>query len=397
MSPWAGSGALGTRWLWTVVLCKVRGCLWGGGVRCTNPVAVFMAGVLLALSTPSASARPFVFGYAAWWVPQALTVQALAHVDRIKFVELRLDPEGRLAERHGWPQQWQALRQAAFVQGVPIDLALTQFEPADFNALFGSPPRIARLTQEVMRLAADAAVSGIHLDVEMVGTVHDQATLNYRAFVLDLSRRLRAMEPRRLLSVFLTYAKDRHVYDVATLAVVDHVVVQGYDAHWVNSEVAGPVAPLHGPDVVTWESMLRLARSLGVPPQRLLMGFPTFGYEWKVRPCDPRGPRLAPGETTVFGRVHLPMAPQLRNSVVGRVLAHGLRYDAATGSAYYRVEAQDGSCVVGWFEDWWTLQRKLDWIGREQLAGIAFFPLGYDDTDLVALTARRFRGLPAPP
>jgi spore germination protein YaaH len=358
--------------------------------------AVWAGTVLLALMPLAASARPFVFGYAAWWVPQAQTVQALPHVDRIKFIEIRLDPEGRLTERHGWPSEWQELRQAALSRGVPIDLSLTQFAPADFNALFGSPQRIARLTREVMLLAADAAVSGIHLDVEMVGAVDAQATLNYRAFVLDLSRRLKAMEPGRLLSVFLIYAKDRHVYDAATLAVVDHVVVQGYDAHWVNSEVAGPIAPLQGPDVVTWESMLRLARSLGVPSQRLLMGFPTFGYEWKVQPCHPRGTRIAPGETTVFGRVHLPKAPQLRNSVVGRVLAHGVQYDVPTGSAYYRVDAQDGSCVVGWFEDWWTLQRKLDWLEREQLAGIAFFPLGYDDTDLVALTARRFRSMPTP-
>lgn len=357
---------------------------------------MWVAAVLLFTSTLS-HARPFVFGYAAWWVPQAETLRALPHVDRIKFIELRLDPEGRLADRHGWPTEWQELRRAASNLGVPIDLSLTQFAPADFDALFGSPERIARLTKEVVNLAGDPAVSGIHLDVEMVGAVNAKARQNYRAFVLDLSRRLKALQPSRLLSVFLNYAKEGHLYDAATLAVPDHVVVQGYDAHWVNSEVAGPVAPLHGPDMVTWESMLGLARSLGLPPQRLLMGFPTFGYEWQVKPCGPRGLRVAPGETTVFGRMVLPQAPQLRNSVVGRVLAHGVQYDEQSGSAYYRIDAPDGGCTVGWFEDWWTLQLKLDWVLREQLAGIAFFPLGYDDSDLVALTARRFRKLAVKP
>lgn len=342
-------------------------------------------------------ARPFVFGYAAWWVPLAETTRAMPHVDRLKFMEVRIDPEGQLPERHGWPQQWQPLRDAASVHGVPIDVVLTQFSAADFNALFGSPGRIQRLTQETLNLANDPAVAGIHLDVEMQATVDAKAAERYKAFVLDLAKKLKAKQPSRLLSVFLNHGAERQLYDAATLAVVDHVILQGYDTHWLNADVVGPVAPLRGPDVLTWEGIFKTARSLGLPPQRVLMGFPTYGYEWAVQPCAPRGKRVAPGETTTFERVNLPLSPQLRNSVVGRVLAHGAHYDAESGSAHYLIKGQDGSCVVGWFEDWWTLQRKLDWAMQEQLAGVAFFPLGYDRAELVALAARRFREPAAAP
>jgi hypothetical protein len=49
-----------------------------------------------------------------------------------------------------------------------------------------------------------------------------------------------------------------------------------------------------------------------------------------------------------------------------------------TGWAYYQFTHADGGCVVGWFEDWWTPQRKLDW-PQHQPAGLAMFPLGYDN------------------
>lgn len=365
--------------------------------RGVNSVRLWVFCVLVLGWCAASQARPFVFGYAVWWVPQAETIRAMPHVDRIKFIEVRIDAEGRLPERHGWPQQWQALRDAAATHGVPIDVALTQFSLADFNALFGDPNRIQRLTQEALKLADDPAVAGIHLDVEMVGTVNAKAALRYKAFVLDMAQKLKAKQPARLLGVFFNYGAERQIYDAATLAVADHVILQGYDAHWLNSEVAGPLAPLGGPDAVTWTGMLATARSLGLPPQRLLMGFPTYGHEWKVQPCSPRGLRKAPGETTSFASVSYPQAPQLRHSVVERVLAHGLQYDPETGSAHYRIDAPDGSCVVGWFEDWWTLHRKLDWMEQEKLAGLSFFPLGYDGADLVAQAARRFRAAGAAP
>lgn len=342
----------------------------------------------------SANARPFVFGYFAWWVDEAETIRALPFVDRLKFMEWRIAADGRISDRHGWPSEWTNVRNRAAALGIPVDVSLTLFSVADFNALFGSAERVRRLQKElVTALEQDPAITGLHLDVEIFAKVNPQAQQRYRVFVSDLARQLKQLQPVRSTSVFLNHNAEKYLYNPESLAQVDHVVLQGYDAHWVDSDVAGPVAPLAGPDTVTWEKMLASARRLQVSEPRLLMGFPTYGYEWKVKPCDARGKRIAPGETTTFARLHLPKAPSLRNSVVERVLSNGASYDAATGSAHYQFGNPDGSCQVGWFEDWWTLQRKTDWILKEKLAGIAFFPLGYDGSDLLSITARRFRAL----
>jgi spore germination protein YaaH len=339
-------------------------------------------------------ARPLVFGYVAWWVPEALTVRDLDAVDRIKFMEIRVGAEGKVVEKHGWPQQWKSVRERASALGIPVDLAITLFSPADFNAIFSSPEKTQRLMGELLSLAKGEGVAGLHLDVEIFTAVETDATRRYRQFVVDLARELKAMTPTRLLSAFFNVGAEQHLYDAASLVGVDHVIVQGYDAHWVDGESAGPVAPLYGPDTVTWDKMLATVQGLGIYPQRILMGFPTYGYEWKVKPCGPRGRRVGPGESTVFGRFASPLSPKLRISIQDRVLAHGAQYDLGTGSAHYLFETKDGTCVVGWFEDWWTLHRKLDWIEQQQVAGIVFFPLGYDQGQLIVPTARRWRAAP---
>lgn len=339
-----------------------------------------------------ASARPYVFGYIAWWVDEAHAMRSLPDVDRLKFMEWRLGSDGRIVNMHGWPAEWSGLRARAAALGIPVDVTLTLFDVADFNALFGSPERVKRLQSELLQqLTDDPGIAGIHWDVEIFSPVNAQAQQRYRALVGEMAQQLKRMQPARSTSVFLNFNADRYLYDAASLVHADHIIVQGYDAHWLNSEVAGPVSPLSGPDTITWDKMLVSARQLGLSGPRLLMGFPTYGYEWQVGSCDPRGKRIAPGETTTFDRVDLLKAPGLKHSVVERVLAHGAHYDALTGSAYYQDSHPDGSCLTGWFEDWWTLQRKTDWIVREQLAGLAFFPLGYDGGELVGMAARRFR------
>jgi hypothetical protein len=39
--------------------------------------------------------------------------------------------------------------------------------------------------------------------------------------------------------------------------------------------------------------------------------------------------------------------------------------------------------MEGWFEDWWALDRKIDFLIDKKLGGIAFFLIGYDGGQLV--------------
>ena len=247
-----------------------------------------------------AADRLLAFGYVVWWAGDSWKQQPLSTLDRLMFGDFAVGADGQVANRHGWPGQWAELRAEVRRLGVPLDVSYSILEPAVFNAVFGSAENQRRLMNDMLATVRDTSISGLHLDVEIVAPVAPQARANYHAFVRQLVQAVRQMPTRKLVSAFLTFGADQYLYDGPTAQLFDHAILQGYDAHWKDGLNAGPVAPLTGPDLITWESMRAMALRLGLQNHRVILSFPMYGYEWEVEPCLPRGKRVAEGSITTF-------------------------------------------------------------------------------------------------
>ncbi|RJF92423.1 glycosyl hydrolase family 18 protein [Noviherbaspirillum saxi] len=349
--------------------------------------ALFVA-LLLTQATASAEA-PKAWAYFAWWLPDSWRTASLDQLKRLLFFEISVNGNGDISERNGWPDKFGELRQAVKRQGVALDLTLTLFDPKSFDNLFTSAEATRRLLENATALASHKDVAGLQLDFEIYAPVRPETRANYRAFVQELSKRLHAQSPARALSVFLPMGDESLLYDAPTLAVVDHVVLQGYDSHWVGSKAAGPVAPLRGDEVVTWEKAVSKATGLGVPKKSMYVGFPLYGYEWQVKGLKQRSPTIAKGVTTSFSPIAPGLVPAIQVNVQNRVQQYGSYHDPVSASTQYHFKAANGQYFEGWFEDWWSLDRKTDYLVQEQLAGIVFFILGYDNDQLVEHFLRR--------
>lgn len=279
---------------------------------------------------------------------------------------------------------------------MPLDVGVTLFEPTALAGVFGSTRNTRRLADGLVDLARGAGVSGIHLDVEIYEPVDPALTAKYRQFVADLAQRIRQLKPQRLFSVFLPPQAEPGLYDATSLRSVDHAVLQGYDAHWPGAARSGPMSPIGGSDPGNWKAMLAMSDQLGLPRDRVLFSFPLFAYEWPVRPCQPRGTTLAKGSSVSFAPLPEAWGGAFKADVQTRVASYGATQEPLSGSSYYLSPAEGGKCTVGWFEDWWSLSRKADWITDQKLAGLAFFAMGYDGGELVDFYARRRRRPAAP-
>ena len=109
----------------------------------------------------------------------------------------------------------------------------------------------------------------------------------------------------------------------------------------------------------------------------------------------PRSPTIGIGSTTSFAPLPSDGRGDMRHSVQERVREYGAIYDPVSGSSSYHFKGSDGQYIEGWFEDWWSLQRKVDYLVTEQIGGIAFFLLGYDGGHLVDffIQQRKFNGV----
>lgn len=348
----------------------------------------FFFAALLFQSLAMAGA-PKAWGYVGWWLPDGWRSVPLGEIDRLLFIEIRVDANGRISDRNGWPEDWTDLRRAVEQHKTPLDLTLTLEDAAAFERLFSSTEATQRLLDEAASLASQPGVAGLQLDVEIYSLARPATIQRYQSFVQELAKRLHQYSPARNLSIFFPMGGESQLYDTITLQQLDQVVLQGYDAHWPSSQAAGPVAPLVGDESISWKKAVAQGTALGIPKERLLLGFPLFGYEWQVKGSKLHSATVGKGVSTTFAPVTPGLLPEMQFNVQDRVGQYGASHDPSTGSSYYQFKREDGQFIEGWFEDWWSLRRKTDYLADEKLGGIAFFLLGYDGGQLVDYFLKR--------
>lgn len=343
--------------------------------------ALFIA--ILWLQASAMAEQPRAWGYLGWWLPESWRSIPLGKFERLLFFQLEVSHNGNIGQRHGWPEQWSDLRDAVRQSKTPLDLTLTLLDTSTFERVFASDESTQRLLAQAIELASHEDVAGLQLDFEVYTVLESKHLARYQKFVRALTTRLHQHVPAKNLSVFFPLGGESVLYEASTLVDVDQVVLQGYDAHSTDSKTAGPVAPLTGSDVVTWEKAVAQAFKLNIPKSRVLLGFPLFGYEWRVSRRTLRSPTLGKGVSTTFAPVPQHLLPDISVNVRDRVKHYGASHDDASGSSFYQFKLANGQQVEGWFEDRWALERKTAYLLDQQLGGIAFFLLGYDDGELV--------------
>ncbi len=138
--------------------------------------------------------------------------------------------------------------------------------------------------------------------------------------------------------------------------VVDYVILMAYDEHYKGSDEAGSVSSLgfvkSGVEGV-------LAK---VPKERVIVGLPFYTRLWKVE----KGKKPTP---TVYGM-------SAAESVL-RENEAASKWDDETGQ-YYAQYKSGGATYKIWLEEETSIQKKLEVVKENDVAGVAFWKLGFE-------------------
>lgn len=332
---------------------------------------------------PKVEGEALVFGYHPYWLEDRWRSYAFNEIDKLFFFEIEAGGNGTLQARHGWPDRWEPLLQQARNTSTPIVPVVTLFNREAFIELFSSASARQRFRDEILAMIADAGADGVHLDAEVQQSVPEAARSGFTTFVGQLQAEMRRRHSGAILSLFGPAFDRADVFDEAALAeVVDYIVVQGYDIFWRGSEQTGPVAPLRGWQGNNWESIVDRYLQLGVPPEKIIMSVPFYGYEWPTESDAPGARTRGRGQTISYAPVASERFSAIQVSARDRAAQHGLQRDPQSRSPYYVYQDSTG-WHQGWFEDAESLAAKYDFIKRRNLGGLAVFPLGYDDGELL--------------
>ncbi len=332
-----------------------------------------------------------VYGFAPFWNLRKTTIQPelthLAYFSLPMTVDGELDgiiPGKRTTSSIRWKSQLidETLHQMKSNQKLTI--VLTQFDNHSIRTLLSTPSAQLRVQDSISSLLSESKrpITGLNYDIEYTGPVTPELRQLYTQLIQKTRQTLDqyAEEHHRdrlelSVSLFPGAAGHQWIWDVPALdPFVDHFVVMTYDFHRSSSSVAGPVAPVFGGGT-NWNNdiVIHLKEFLKVvPPEKVILGIPFYGYEWETTTADP-GSAVFPGtgSTASYSRVH-----KLLEQPDKLGIQQG--WDEKALSPYLTF-IQDGRAHVIYYENSRSLGYKLDLVTQLHLGGVAIWALGYEE------------------
>ncbi|HCW81121.1 MAG TPA: spore gernimation protein [Ruminococcaceae bacterium] len=195
---------------------------------------------------------------------------------------------------------------------------------------------------------------GLNIDFEYI---YPQDRENYNAFLKRAVEELHPLGYKVFTSLAPKISAEQpgllyqaHDYK-AHGSLADRVILMTYEWGYTYGP-ARPVAPLN-----LVEQVLKYAVT-AIPPQKILMGIPNYGYDWTLPFVRGTAARSLSNNGAV----------ELAKKVGARIM-----FDEEAQSPHFNYYSQDGKQHKVWFEDARSIRAKLELAHRYGLAGVSYW------------------------
>lgn len=326
--------------------------------------------------------QKIVYGFLPYWnIKTANMNKALTHVG---YFSLTLNKDGSIQTKDGKSveQGYRVYQSDSFenvltntqAQGQKMELVITMMDTEDISSFLSSKTAKENAVETISLLVKSQPISGINLDIEYAGTVTDALRDSYTEFVKDVRNSIKASDKHTQLSidVFADSGEKYRIWDIKELGqYVDYIVVMAYDFHRSSSPVSGPVAPLFGSEKKRWDTdVMRCLKFFFevVPQEKILLGIPFYGYEWRTV-------SQIPGSQTYPKSGGIATYKRISQLVSSQKLREQWDFDALSPFITY---IENGKIQTIYYENAQSLSYKIELVNQAKLGGIAIWALGYE-------------------
>ncbi len=243
--------------------------------------------------------------------------------------------------------------------GVEVWALVSNFENEEvdteqvLNVTSNRDALVNNLISEAIRYNLD----GINVDFEMLD---EETAPGFLQFIRELSLRCEAND--LVLSVDnYSPASYNAFYNLEEQAVfADYIVLMAYDEHYNGSE-EGSVASLGFVSQSVADALEE------VSADQLILGIPFYTRLWKLTPDDSEAGYSVSSEALGMSEAE------------SRVAANGAAFQWLEDEGQYYAEYEyEGSTYKIWLEDQNSIEKKLEVMQSNGLAGVSFWRLGYE-------------------
>lgn len=356
-------------------------------------VATLLLIILVGMKTSFAASKRLVIGFQPYWLLEKAENNYDDKINQLSYFGIGINREGKIvkmetdvAEEPGWTT-YKSTRLAELFdkyksENIQLSLLIHNAYENSIEILMEKPEENARtLLTELEPLMESGRFSDINVDIESFVIVSSDRQVRYARFLKTFADGVHA---KKWGTVTVDIAPDALIknqqINLASIKdIADYVVLMGYDFHYSGSYVAGPVAPVNGAGkIYEYDVTTAIKRALEVlPPEKLILGIPTYGYEWETLSATP-GSAVIPGTgvTASTRRVITSVLKDCEKCITG--------VDKESQQPYVIFPDPDNDYYHQiYYEDKDSLAKKLDLARQYNLGGVALWALGYEDADML--------------
>jgi spore germination protein YaaH len=322
------------------------------------------------LKNNNCNLKKVVYGWHPYWVNGSESSYQWDKLSHLSYFSYEVDPNtGNAITTRNWSTA--AVVNTAIANGVKVTLCVTLFD--NHTPFLSSTSAQQTLINNLISLVRARNAHGVNIDFEGMSSSH---TVPFASFMNNLADAFHAQIPGSDVSTIL-YAVDwNNAIDVNAMKnKVDKFIIMGYDYYYSGSATAGPNDPLyHFGNTYNYTLSKSVTNYLdkGCPPQKLILGLPYYGREYgTVSSSIPSNVNNSPNSASRTYSV-------LRANTSGNYSSTNARWDNESYTPYY-VFNNGTEWRQCFYNDAYTMNRKLQFINQRGLGGMGIWALSYDN------------------
>ncbi len=267
----------------------------------TYPQTPFQTSILYFLEhsyTPHVDYKNYVIGFLPYWKMDQIQNIEPNKLSELNYFSLSVGPDGHLLTvtngqaDPGW-NSWTKQSTKDFltkskIMGAKVTVTIAAQDNQLIDNILNNNSFQQNLISDILKQVKVNKLDGINIDFEYTGEPDDTLPPKFTYFSKRLSTALKNQDPNAQLSLSIMplSARNKDLYIFEQLVpIYDRFIGMSYDYYGQSSDIAGPVAPMNGfkdntyffDVTTTYFDYLKY-----IPKSKLVMGVPTYGWEWAV-------------------------------------------------------------------------------------------------------------------
>jgi spore germination protein YaaH len=321
-----------------------------------------------------------ILGFAPYWNLKKLSTESLTSITHFAYFHLLLNGDGtvykktnRREEDPGFTNYKRLLAGTVSRGDKPLIITVMPESQTALSQSIASSSSREKTINTLLNILSESKAAGINIDYEPLGDISESTKQNFTLFIKELNFKLDKLDKPEILltiSIYGSAGSKPRIWDLKALEpYTNYFVVMSYDYTMPGSSSAGPNSPLRGSGDLFEHDVIKNISEISklVKSEKILLGIPFYGYQWKTVDASKYSPVESKGSTASLEKIE----EMLRDKTLELV------WDRNTLTPY-GIASESGQISQIYFENATSMKLKLDFVKSTNLGGIAIWALGYE-------------------